>query len=95
MIYQKLNETDIATLRSAILTPSGKRFLDYIEDKNSPAFDPEETKDANHIAFKAAYNQGYKDALKFIIETLTPSQLSNNDMMNASFQSPNDTERTL
>lgn len=94
MIYQKLNETDIATLRAAILTPSGERFLDYIESKNTNAFDPDSNLlDATTIAFKAAYNQGYRDALQDIIETLTPNQMSNNDMMNASFQSPND-ERT-
>lgn len=98
MIYQKLNETDIATLRAAILTPAGERFLDYIESKNSDAYDPSilhaHSYDAQTIAFKAAYNQGYLDSIKCIIDILTPNQPSNNDMMNTSFQSPND-ERSI
>lgn len=93
MINQKLNETDIAGLRAAILTLAGERLIDYICSQNPPVYEPDQIQDANKIAFKAAYSQGYEDALKCLIDTLTPKQESNQSMMNAGYQSPND-ERT-
>lgn len=89
MIYQKLNETDIASLRAAILTPSGERLLDYVESKNEPAYQPEENHDATKIAFRASYSQGYNDALKCLIDILTPNENNQQSMMNAGYQSPN------
>lgn len=89
MIYQKLNETDIASLRAVVLTPSGERLLDYVESKNEPAYQPEENHDSNRIAFRAAYSQGYNDALKCLIDILTPNENTQQSMMNAGYQSPN------
>jgi hypothetical protein len=96
MITDKLTQTDIAILRAAILTPSGDRLINYILGKNSPAFDPYSASDHNaeSIAFKAAYSQGYIDALNALLTTLIPQERLE-DMQNTTFQSPNDSPSTI
>lgn len=91
MITDKLTETDIAVLRNAILTPAGDRLINFVLGKNAPAFDPYNVTahGAESIAFKAAYAQGYIDSLNCLLTTLIPvARLE--DMMNSTYQSPND-----
>ena len=86
---QIYNATDIATVRQALQTPSGERILTAVKEKNTPAYLPDEAHDAVRIAFRAAYNQGYDDALKYLRDILeTPTRIE--DMRSSTFQSPND-----
>lgn len=83
------NDTDIAIVRNGILSPSGDRILEAVKSQNTPAFSPVKDADPMAIAFRAAYAQGFNDALDSLKSILQPKQRLE-DLRSSNYQSPND-----
>lgn len=89
MTQETYTAADLATVRQVLQTPSGERILTAVKMKNTPAYDPNNPEDATRIAFRAAYNQGYDDCLKYLRDILQTKQRLE-DMRTSTFHTEND-----